>query len=199
VFDPAPPTDGAEFEAWLAGELRRPVPPDPTRTERVMARVRRVAPRAQRRRHWTPPALGLAVAAGLAGLAALHPLAIAARPAAAARAGAEDMPSYRDTLVAAIGGVLRDTIRGAMEVAVLDTSRLVRFTLVAPAAVRVAVAGDFNGWDPRATPLAALAANGAWSVAVTLSPGRHRYAFVVDDTQWVADPAAARALPDTTN
>jgi hypothetical protein len=24
-------------------------------------------------------------------------------------------------------------------------------------------------------------------------PGRHRYAFVVDDTQWVADPAVATA------
>ena len=33
--------------------------------------------------------------------------------------------------------------------AIRDTLRIVQFMLTAPAASRVALAGDFNGWDPR--------------------------------------------------
>jgi 1,4-alpha-glucan branching enzyme len=72
---------------------------------------------------------------------------------------------------------------------------LVQFVLVAPDARRVALVGDFNDWDPAATPLRA-SAGGAWSAAVQLSPGRHRYAFVVDGVRWLADPAAPPAPDD---
>lgn len=33
---------------------------------------------------------------------------------------------------------------------------------------------------------------GTWTVTIGLRPGRHRYAFVVNDTQWLSDPTAPR-------
>jgi RNA polymerase sigma factor (sigma-70 family) len=67
-----------------------------------------------------------------------------------------------------------------------DTPRLVRFRLDAPGARRVTVVGDFNRWDPAATPL--TPASGGWAADVALAPGRHAYAFVVDGRR-VLDPA----------
>jgi 1,4-alpha-glucan branching enzyme len=55
--------------------------------------------------------------------------------------------------------------------------------------------GDFNDWDPRATPLRATA-DSVWSVVVPLRPGRYHYTFVVDGTRWSRDPSAPRALED---
>lgn len=72
---------------------------------------------------------------------------------------------------------------------------VVQFVLVAPNARSVTLVGDFNDWDPAATPLRA-SAGGAWSAAVHLPSGRHRYAFVVDGVSWVADPAAPPAPDD---
>jgi hypothetical protein len=70
-----------------------------------------------------------------------------------------------------------------------STHRPVQFMLVAPAATRVALVGEFNDWDPAATPMA-RAPGGAWHVALPLANGRHVYAFLVDGTSWVADPQA---------
>lgn len=57
----------------------------------------------------------------------------------------------------------------------------------------VAVVGDFNGWDPAATPMQRVGANGPWSATVFAKPGRHTYAFLVDGTTLVADPRAPKA------
>jgi len=73
-------------------------------------------------------------------------------------------------------------------------STVVQFVLVAPGAKSVALVGDFNDWDAAATPL--HAASGAWSVALRLVPGRHRYAFVLDGVRWIADPLAPPAPDD---
>jgi 1,4-alpha-glucan branching enzyme len=63
-----------------------------------------------------------------------------------------------------------------------------RLSLQAPQARRVAVAGDFNGWNPEAAPLA-RGPGGAWTGVLELPRGRHQYMFVVDG-EWVTDPAA---------
>jgi 1,4-alpha-glucan branching enzyme len=42
-------------------------------------------------------------------------------------------------------------------------------------------------------PLRPTADGAVWSVTVPLTPGRHEYAFVVDGTDWVPDPAAPPA------
>jgi hypothetical protein len=73
--------------------------------------------------------------------------------------------------------------------------RPVEFAFRTTADSAVAVVGDFNDWDARATPLHP-ASDGLWSVTVALRPGRYRYTFVVDGTRWRRDPYAPRALED---
>ncbi len=72
----------------------------------------------------------------------------------------------------------------------------VQFVLVQDEAHSVALVGDFNNWDPRATALAQSGDDGVWSVVVPLPPGRHRYAFLVDGGRWVSDARAPRTLED---
>jgi len=71
---------------------------------------------------------------------------------------------------------------------------VVQFVFVAPGASEVALVGDFNDWSLGATPMRTVPGNGMWTVTVPLSPGRYRYAFVVDDTTWVRDPSAPPAI-----
>lgn len=52
---------------------------------------------------------------------------------------------------------------------------------------QVAIAGDFNGWDPATTPLKRDDSLGVWQTCVPVAPGRYRYRLVVDG-QWVQDP-----------
>lgn len=64
------------------------------------------------------------------------------------------------------------------------------------AAAQVALAGDFNGWDPLRAPLA-RGADGLWRVYVpALAPGRYRYKFVLDGARWVEDHAHNLREPD---
>ena len=72
---------------------------------------------------------------------------------------------------------------------------LVRLVVLQPGAQTVGVAGDFNGWDPVQTPLEPTA-SGAWTVTLPLEPGRYEYMFVVDGTQWIADPFAEEQHDD---
>lgn len=64
----------------------------------------------------------------------------------------------------------------------------IEFSLERPGASSVALAGDFNGWDTAATPMADPDGDGTWVVVVDLEPGRHEYKFVVDGSTWVNDP-----------
>ncbi|HEY7393549.1 MAG TPA: isoamylase early set domain-containing protein [Gemmatimonadaceae bacterium] len=76
-----------------------------------------------------------------------------------------------------------------------QTPQAVQFVLVAPDAKKVAVVGDFNGWDPKhASYQAQHRGGGVWSVTASVPVGHHRYSFVVDDSLWVADPIAPRAV-----
>jgi hypothetical protein len=71
----------------------------------------------------------------------------------------------------------------------LSGSRAVYLRLVAPASSRVVVVGDFNNWDPGATPLRSSGREGIWTVELRLKPGRYHYTFLVDGRTWVRDPA----------
>ena len=66
----------------------------------------------------------------------------------------------------------------------------VRFVLAAPDAHAVSVAGSFNQWDPRATPLVRSGPRGTWTATLKLPAGQHQYVFVVDGVRWVPDPSA---------
>ncbi len=57
------------------------------------------------------------------------------------------------------------------------------FTLQAPEAMQVFVAGSFNEWDPTANRLE-RGEEGVWTCTLVLEPGEHEYRFVVDDVWW---------------
>jgi 1,4-alpha-glucan branching enzyme len=66
--------------------------------------------------------------------------------------------------------------------------------LAAPASSRVAVVGDFNDWDPAATPLHPAGDGGTWIVELRLKPGRYHYTFLIDGRRWARDPSEPRAV-----
>jgi 1,4-alpha-glucan branching enzyme len=49
----------------------------------------------------------------------------------------------------------------------------------APEARQVALVGDFNQWDPSATPMSRRP-DGRWMASLELSHGFHQYVFLVD-------------------
>lgn len=69
-----------------------------------------------------------------------------------------------------------------------------QFVFVAPQAASVALVGDFNDWDPARSPM--QTAHGVWATVVRLTPGRYRYAFLVNGVEWRADPSAPAAKDD---
>ncbi len=69
-----------------------------------------------------------------------------------------------------------------------SSKKKVTFSLQAPDASSVLLAGDFTGWDAQALPLARQK-SGVWKKVVSLAPGRYEYRFLVDG-QWVDDPAS---------
>ena len=70
----------------------------------------------------------------------------------------------------------------------------VEFEFLAPEAREVFVAGEFNNWDRRGTPLK-KDKNGMWKLALSLMPGRYEYRFVRDGN-WENDPSCAGCVPN---
>ena len=67
----------------------------------------------------------------------------------------------------------------------------------AEAAERVHVVGEFNGWDPRATPMRRLK-NGAFSTTLDLERGReYQFRNLIDDRAWENDWEADKYVPAT--
>jgi enterochelin esterase-like enzyme len=65
---------------------------------------------------------------------------------------------------------------------------LVRFRYTAPEdAKTVHLAGTFNGWDPRANPMARVDGSRVFVCELTLAKGRYEYKFVVDGGDWRTD------------
>jgi len=171
--------DDEEFLEQIASPLREPVQLSSGFEAQVMAAARKrestgvlewiVRPRVLR----LSPLAGLAAAAGIA-IAVLT----------VDRAGADRAaPRVVATLPSA-------------PAAAVDTIKLVQFMLVAPDARTVSVVGDFNDWDPTATPLREAAGAGVWTITVPLAAGRHQYVFMVDGNRWTPDPAAPTAVED---
>lgn len=70
-------------------------------------------------------------------------------------------------------------------------TEVIRFRLAGIQARSVTVAGTFNRWNPHATPLH-RAPDGSWTADVALTPGRHEYQYVIDQTRWIPDPRSPR-------
>ena len=75
------------------------------------------------------------------------------------------------------------------------TEILVEFSLEAPGATTVAVAGDFSGWESDFV-LDDADGDGIWTGRIPITPGVHQYMFVIDGTVWVTDPRAQRYSDD---
>lgn len=189
--------DDHEVGRKLADAYGRVGPPDAEAKERLMTRLRDEAARpgegAARREAarrpsivaWNPgewmmgpwgstavwaTAAGMLVLGGLLGWTLRDRWTPAPAPGAAIERGLAEAPTTREV-------------------------RLVQFVLAAPRASRVTVVGDFNDWDPEATPMMRRD-GGAWTAAIPVSPGRHVYAFIVNGDRWVPDPAAPLAPED---
>ncbi|MFI5257727.1 MAG: isoamylase early set domain-containing protein [Gemmatimonadales bacterium] len=154
----------------IVEELQLPVRLDESFERRVMVRVRRL--HAERRsRGW---------------------LAIASR--------VTHRPGWAAALAASVVAVVTLGVMRSRPHEIPGSSAIplepVQFVLVAPAAHSVAVVGDFNDWGLNDSALVATNHEGVWSVTAPVPAGVHRYAFVVNGKQWVADPSAPRSTGD---
>jgi hypothetical protein len=112
--------------------------------------------------------IGVAAAAVLVGVVAIHELA---------RSSAEHGTPAVATLLAAP--------RGFRAAAFDDHDALPvpqQFVLTDATAKHASVVGDFNGWDASKAPMTRSPDGRMWSVTLLLPPGRHMYAFMVDDS-----------------
>lgn len=86
------------------------------------------------------------------------------------------------------------TAAGPADHPACDASVLVRFVYAAPDASTVAVAGDFNGWEP--APMSRAESAAAFTTTLRIPAGTHEYVFVVDGQRFVPDPLAGRYRDD---
>lgn len=194
------------------GAALRPLPDvDPSRVAQLLVAVaaererdREALQRTRRLRRWASAGGGLAAATVLAALLLRSPDAGVPGAGRSAARGADVAASSpaggppggppggaATATTQAVTPQTRLAAGGADEVAALPVQLVFR----APSARRVSVVGDFNGWDARATTMTRDHASGLWSQTLLLRPGRHVYAFVVDDSIWARDPA----LPPATD
>jgi hypothetical protein len=163
---PAERDDRIEDEVLqrVVAELRRPVRLDPAVDQRALDEIRSEAagwPASRHGHRWGAWLAGGVIAAGL--LLAVLPGSGPREPAIAV-APAAPMPAT-------------------------SSGRAIHLRLEAPASSRVAVVGDFNNWDPAATPLRPAGDDGTWVVELRLKPGRYHYTFLIDGRRWERDPS----------
>ncbi len=176
--------DDARFVERIARPLRAPERLADSFESRVMSAAYASGREGSRRPSvlFRSPLKAAAMAAGLIGTVLLGDAVI--RTSLASRSGSAVAPPSPS-------GVASGSTR--------DTVHVVRFVFMDSHARAIAVVGDFNGWNKRATELVRTPNGKAWVVSVSLAPGRHEYAFVVKDDageHWVADPAAATLHDD---
>ena len=105
-------------------------------------------------------------------------------------AGFEDYQALANEIM------LQETPAPAEKIAVASppvvTAEGVVFSVEAPEASEVQLAGDFNDWMPEGTVMEP--AGGIWLRTLQLAPGRYRYRYVVDG-EWRCDPCNAAVEP----
>ena len=165
-----------DFERRVEGVLRATMAPNARAKAAIMDRVRVAARDGMPRRELAFPVhrtmrrsiMGVALAAGIGSITTVSTL----------------MPSSHGVEVGAVTSVI---IGDSVVDRLRDTMRLVRLMFNDPAARRVAVVGDFNGWRTNATQMTRDEHTGRWAVTLALHDGDHRYAIVVDNTRWKGD------------
>jgi 1,4-alpha-glucan branching enzyme len=61
-----------------------------------------------------------------------------------------------------------------------------RFVIYQPDVSQVEISGSFTEW--RMLPMKSTGSSGYWELTVNLSKGEHRFTYVLDGSQRVADP-----------
>lgn len=161
-----------ELIGRVVGQLRRPVTVDAGLDARVMEQVRRLPPRRS----------GGAAHAAWSWL--MRPRTIRLSPVGALAIAAMfvAVALWRPNRSSRLAGA------GAREFG---------FVVVAPRATTVSLVGDFNDWDAARTPMQRVRKDeSVWTAVIPLTPGRYRYAFLVDGVRWLPDPAAPAARDD---
>jgi 1,4-alpha-glucan branching enzyme len=89
---------------------------------------------------------------------------------------------------------------GEMKTSKAAEAKKVIFSLKAPEASQVYVAGSFNGWDTTSHPMK-KSKTGVWKISIPLAPGTYEYLFFVEG-QWRGDPESSECVANpfgTTN
>jgi hypothetical protein len=192
--------DADETIARIAAALR-PLPDvDPAQKARVLVAVAAERERARRKDARTSRAARWFVAVSTLAAALLATVwlrgtrvsteAVRQVAQAAAPALPQSAPAPAPTMESSTASVETRLVTRAADGVALQPVQLV---LRAPAAHRVSVVGDFNGWDASKSTMSRDPASGLWSQTLALRPGRHVYAFVVDDSIWIRDPRTPAA------
>jgi hypothetical protein len=61
-------------------------------------------------------------------------------------------------------------------------------------AEHVSVIGDFNNWQKDAAEMRRVPGTSLWAIEIPLEEGLYRYAFLIDEKEWKADPLARVSL-----
>lgn len=185
-----------ELQAYLDGEIGWDELPaelrlDAQRWERALADMRRIDPSG------APPGLERDI------LASLHPRG---RQRAWRRA-VDWAVRPREVRISPLAGlaaaaavalfVVLSTVDSPTPEPVAEdgTTVFVQFMLEAPQATSVAIAGDFNQWEPEIY-LEDPDGDGVWTGRIPMRPGVHHYMFVIDGSEWQTDPRAERYTDD---
>lgn len=82
-----------------------------------------------------------------------------------------------------------------MKTAVNKKGQKVAFALAAAPGSEIYVAGTFNKWNPKRNRLRCNSKSGLFKTALTLTPGRHEYKFIVDG-DWCLDANCPHCVPN---
>jgi hypothetical protein len=169
-------------------ELRRLPPVDPVAIQRIVAAAAEARvtpadepvfagrPAGRSVRIWS--AIGLAAAAAVAGFIVR---------------GVFTTKAPADTIaVLPVPAIPSESLRPVTSVRGESSPILQQFVFENAKARRVSVVGDFNKWDPSTSPMRRSSEDGTWSVMIPITPGRHVYGFMVDDSLFTLDPRAPK-------
>jgi chromosome partitioning protein len=104
--------------------------------------------------------------------------------------GFEDYQTLANEILQQEAAMAPEEVRIATAPAVTPDG--VTFTIEAPGAAHVQLAGDFNDWTPDGTEMEAVGL--VWKKTLKLAPGRYRYRYVIDG-EWHSDPHNAVVDP----
>ncbi|MBN2352538.1 MAG: isoamylase early set domain-containing protein [Spirochaetales bacterium] len=112
-------------------------------------------------------------------------------------------PVYRRFSIPAFAVAVAAAAFAAVLMITLPTRRpdsstvTVRLALAAPRARTVAVAGDWNAWNPESDRLFDVNGDGVWEIELHLEKNKeYRYQFIINGESWIPDPRAGLQVED---